>query len=133
MLETFQSNPYHHEPTSLCGRFLIPVPKDKIDAYKAVAQKASAIWKDHGALEYIECLADDLESNGMRSFIETAAAGPEDTVVFAYIVYPSREARDAVNQAVMADPRLKELCPESGGVIDCERMSYGGFKTIVKA
>lgn len=113
--------------------FLIPIPKDKIDAYKAVAQKASTIWKDHGALEYIECIADDLESKGMRSFVDTAAAGPDETVVFAYIVYPSREARDAVNQAVMADPRLKELCPQSDGVVDCERMSYGGFKTIVKA
>jgi uncharacterized protein YbaA (DUF1428 family) len=113
--------------------FVIPVPKDKIDAYKAVAEKASRIWKDHGALDYYECVADDLEAKDMRSFTETAAANADETVVFAFIVYPSREARDATNAAVMADPRIKEMCGESQDFFDCKRMSYGGFRTIVRA
>jgi len=113
--------------------FVIPVPKDKIDAYKAVAEKTSRIWKDHGALDYYECVADDLEAKDMRSFTETAAANADETVVFAFIVYPSREARDATNAAVMADPRIKEMCVESQDFFDCKRMSYGGFRTIVRA
>jgi uncharacterized protein YbaA (DUF1428 family) len=113
--------------------FVIPVPKDKLDAYKAVAEKASRIWKDHGALDYYECVADDLEVQDMRSFTEAAAANPDETVVFAFIVYPSREARDATNAAVMADPRIKDMCGHSEDIFDCKRMSYGGFRTIVRA
>lgn len=113
--------------------FVIPVPKDQLDAYQAVAEKASRIWKEHGALDYYECVADDLEAKDMRSFTETAAAKPDETVVFAFIVYPSREARDATNAAVMADPRLKEICPQNVDIFDCKRMSYGGFRTLVRA
>ncbi len=120
-------------PLPYVDGFVIPIPKDKIENYKAVAKKASRIWKDHGALDYYECLADDLEAKDMRSFTETAAAKPDETVVFAFIVYPSREARDATNAAVMADPRIKDMCGESEGLFDCKRMSYGGFRTIVRA
>jgi uncharacterized protein YbaA (DUF1428 family) len=112
--------------------FVIPVPKHKLDAYQAIAEQASRIWKDHGALDYYECVADDVAVKDMRSFVETAAAKPDETVVFAFIVYPSREARDATNAAVMADPRMKEIC-QGEQVFDCKRMSYGGFRTIVRA
>jgi len=120
-------------PLPYVDGFVIPIPKDKIENYKALAEKASRVWKDHGALDYYECLADDLEAKDMRSFTETAAAKTDETVVFAFIVYPSREARDTTNAAVMADPRIKDMCGESEGLFDCKRMSYGGFRTIVRA
>lgn len=113
--------------------FVIPVPKDKLEAYKTAATQASVIWKEHGALEYFECAADDLEARDMRSFSDLAAAGPDETVVFAFVIYPSREARDAANAAIMEDPRIKDLCTATDGIFDCRRMAFGGFQTIVKA
>lgn len=116
--------------------FVVPVPKDKIEAYRAMSAKASAIWKDHGALEYIEAVGDDLDAKEMTSFTTLAGTSPEETVVFAYIVYESREHRDAVNEKVMADPRMKETCPsQTGGEMpfDWKRMAYGGFQAIVEA
>lgn len=116
--------------------FVVPVPKDNIEAYRAVSAKSSAIWMDHGALEYIEAVADDLDAKEMTSFTTLAGTKPEETVVFAYIVYESREHRDAVNAKVMEDPRMQEICPAHTGQeppFDWRRMAYGGFKTIVEA
>jgi uncharacterized protein YbaA (DUF1428 family) len=115
--------------------FVLPLPKDKIDAYRAMASKAAAIWKEHGALEYVEAVGDDLDAKEMVPFPRIAGASPDETVVMAYIVYGSREDRDAVNAKVMADPRIKEMCPSSGGetVFDWKRMAYGGFRAIVEA
>lgn len=109
--------------------FLLSVPNDKLDTYRQMATKAGAIWKKHGALAYCECTGDDLDIEGMVSFKTSAAAREGETVVFAWIVYPSRAERDRINAAVMADPRLKEQCVD--GVFDCKRMAYGGFKTLV--
>lgn len=113
--------------------FVLPVPKDKIDQYRDLAAKAGAIWKEHGALAYIEAVGDDLEIKEMTSFTTMANAKPEETVVFAYIVYESREQRDAVNAKVMEDPRMKDACPSVAKIFDFRRMAYGGFKTIVEA
>ena len=116
--------------------FVLPVPKSKIAEYQAMAEKASKIWKEHGALEYRECVGDDMEVKDMVSFPTLAAAKEEETVVLAYIVYESREHRDEVNAKVMADPRIQEMCPTANGgelPFDCKRMAYGGFKTIVEA
>jgi uncharacterized protein YbaA (DUF1428 family) len=113
--------------------FVLPVPKDNIEKYREIAARASAIWKEHGALEYRECVGDDLETRDMVSFARLANTSPEETVVFAYIVYKSREHRDEVNAKVMADPRLKEICGPEGMPFDCARMAYGGFRTIVEA
>lgn len=113
--------------------FVIPVSKDKIEAYREIAIKASAIWKEHGALEYIEAAGDDLDVKDQLSFTTLAAAGAGETVIFAYIVYESREHRDAVNAKVFADPRLHEMCGPDKAPFDCKRMAYGGFKTIVEA
>jgi uncharacterized protein YbaA (DUF1428 family) len=112
--------------------FVLPVPKDNIEKYREIATMASAIWKEHGALEYRECVGDDLETRDMVSFTRLANTSPEETVVFAYIVYKSREHRDEVNAKVMADPRLKEICGPEGMPFDCTRMAYGGFRTIVE-
>jgi len=113
--------------------FVIPVPSDKIAEYQAIAEKACVIWKEHGALDYRETVLEDPDAKDMVNFPALAGAKEGETVVFAYIVYESREQRDAVNAKVMADPRLHEMCPEHGGVppFDCKRMAYGGFKTIV--
>ncbi|MDV6344865.1 MULTISPECIES: DUF1428 domain-containing protein [unclassified Nitrosomonas] len=113
--------------------FVIPLPKDKINDYKRMAEQASQIWKEHGALDYWECIGDDLEVKDMISFMKIANAGPDDTVVFAWIVFESREHRDAVNARVMADPRLKEMCDPANQLFDYKKMAYGGFKTLVHA
>jgi uncharacterized protein YbaA (DUF1428 family) len=113
--------------------FVLPVSKDKVEEYRELAEKAGAIWKEHGALEYIEAVGDDLETADMVSFRTIAGAGDDETVVFAWIVYESREDRDRVNAAVMEDPRLKEDMEKHKGIFDYKRMAYGGFKAIVEA
>jgi uncharacterized protein YbaA (DUF1428 family) len=112
--------------------FLIPIAKDNVSKYKEIAQKAGEVWKEHGALEYYECVGDDLDIEGMVSFKKAAGTSEEETVIFSWIVFESREHRDRVNQAVMADPRMNEMM-ESGGSepFDFRRMAYGGFKTLV--
>jgi uncharacterized protein YbaA (DUF1428 family) len=112
--------------------FLIPVPKDNLSKYKEMAQKAAEVWKEHGALEYYECIGDDLDNGEMLSFKKVANASDEETVIFSWIVFESREARDRINAEVMNDPRIKEMI-ESGGpeIFDYKRMAYGGFKTLV--
>jgi len=112
--------------------FVLPVPKDKLETYRDIAEKAGQIWKEHGALEYIECVGDDLEVKEMLSFPKLANANPDETVVFSWIVYESREHRDEVNKKVMADPRLQEMCGPDKAPFDCKRMAYGGFKSIVE-
>ncbi|CAG0978422.1 putative protein YbaA [Methylophilaceae bacterium] len=112
--------------------FLIPVPGDKLDEYKLLAEKAGAIWKDHGALDYSECVGDDLDAKDMVSFRTSAGAGPDEVVLFSWIVYESREHRDAVNAAVMADPRMADMMSQDSHPFDCKRMAYGGFRKLVE-
>lgn len=111
--------------------FVIPVSKDKIEAYRKLASAAGPVWKEHGALAYMEAVGDDLNNPFGTPFTKLAATTPDETVVFAYIVYESRAHRDAVNAKVMADPRIKEMCTEENTPFDCNRMSWGGFQAIV--
>ena len=111
--------------------FVIPIPKDKIDDYRRLAEAAGKLWKEHGALDYWECLGDDLEVKDMVSFPQLANIGADETVVFSWIVYASREQRDQVNARIMADPRIQELCDPDNPPFDCKRMAYGGFKVLV--
>lgn len=111
--------------------FVIPVPKDQIETYRAIAEKACAIWREHGALEYRECVGDDLEARDMVAFPHLAGAQPEETVVFSWITYKSREHRDEVNAKVMKDPRMAEMMEPGAMPFDCKRMAYGGFTTLV--
>lgn len=113
--------------------FVIPLAKDKVETYRALAEKAAAVWKEHGALEYRECIGDDMQIEGVLPFPKLTGAGPEDTVVFAWIAYESREHRDAVNAKVMADPRMKDMCGAENVPFDPMKMAYGGFRTIVEA
>lgn len=112
--------------------FVIPVPKDKLDEYLSIAEKAGEVWRDHGALEYYECVGDDMEAKDMISFPQLANCSPDEVVVFSWIMYRSREHRDEVNAKVMADPRLEEMMKSENQPFDCKRMAYGGFKVLVK-
>src|SRR5690606_37763269 len=111
--------------------FLLPVPKGKIEEYRAIAKKASEVWKDHGALDYRERVGGDVNPPLRRPYADAAGARPGHAVIFSYIVYNSREHRDEVNAKVMEDPRIANMPPESMP-FDCSRMFYGGFKTIVE-
>ncbi len=111
--------------------FLLPIAKDQIENYRQIAEKACAVWIEHGALEYVEAVGDDLYVQDQLPFPKVAGAGENETVILAYIVYESREHRDAVNAKVMADPRLMEMCGPDTLPFDCKRMAYGGFKSIV--
>lgn len=113
--------------------YVLPIPSDKIEAYRAIAEQAGAIWRKHGALEYRECIGEDLEPKGdFVPFAKLANAQPGETVVFAYVVFESRAHRDEVNAKVMADPYFATLDP-TDMPFDCSRMSWGGFQTIVEA
>lgn len=113
--------------------FVIPIPKNKAAQYRSIAKKACKIWMEHGALEYIETLGDDLKIKGMGSFLKMAGAKPTETIVFAWIVYKSRAHRDSVNKKIMADPRMKKMMETTDMPFDCKRMAYGGFKVIVSS
>ena len=110
--------------------FLLPVPKDKIPAYSKVSEKARKVWLEHGALDYRECVGDDMEIEGMAQFPKTLKVKAGEVVVFAFITYKSRKHRDQVNAKVMKDPRMTCMDPKDMP-FDCKRMNYGGFKTIV--
>lgn len=111
--------------------YVLPVPKKNIAAYARLAKKAAKIWKEHGALDYKECIGEDLKIKGMVSFLKAGSAKPSETIVFAYVVFKSRKHRDAVNAKVMKDPRLSAMCDVNNMPFDFRRMTYGGFKVIV--
>ena len=113
--------------------FVLPVPRKNMSAYRRMAQKASKIWHEHGALEYRECVGNDLNVKTGMPFPKGIKAKPGETVVFAYIVYRSRAHRDQVNAKVMSDPRIAGMCDPKKMPFDCQRMLYGGFETIVQA
>jgi uncharacterized protein YbaA (DUF1428 family) len=115
--------------------FVIPVPKDRIEDYRQVAEKAAQVWKEYGALDYWECVGDDLEAKegeGPLSFLQMAGATAGETVVFAWVVFESREKRDEANKKIMADPRLTGMMPEPP-IFDYKKMAYGGFQQLVHA
>lgn len=111
--------------------FIIPLPKDKLDQYRSIATRCGAIWREHGALQFRECLADDVQMGELTSFPRSVLQKDGETVIFSWIVFESREKRDEVNAKVMADPRMKELMTPEAMPFDGKRMIYGGFKTII--
>ena len=113
--------------------YVLPVPKKNLQIYRRIAQKAGKIWREHGALDYRECVGDDLKVKWGVPFPRQMKLKPGETVVFSYIVFKSRAHRDSVNAKVMKDPRLAAMMDESSMPFDCKRMVYGGFKTIVEA
>jgi uncharacterized protein YbaA (DUF1428 family) len=112
--------------------FVVPVPKKRLADYRRMAQKAGKVWRDHGALEYIECVADDVKPGKRTSFPQSVKLKPGETVIFAYIVYKSRAQRDRINAKVMKDPRLAKMMDPKAMPFDGKRMFWGGFKTMVE-
>lgn len=111
--------------------FVIAVPKISVKAYVAMAKKAGKIWREHGALEYRECLGDDLKVHCGLPFPRLVKLKPAETVVFSWIVYTSRSHRDRVNAKVMKDPRMNGICDAKSMPFDMKRMSFGGFNVLV--
>ena len=120
----------HNGAMAYIDGFLLPLPKKNIQTYRRLAEQAAKLWREHGALEYRECIGDDLTGCGMVPFPQAAGAKKGETVVFAWIVYKSRAHRDRVNKKVMADPRMHALMPKKPP-FDCARMCYGGFDVPV--
>ena len=112
--------------------FVLPVPKDKVSAYRRLARKAGEVWKEHGALAYVECMADDVKPGKYTSFPQSVKLKNDELVCFAWIVYKSRRHRDSVNAKVMKDPRIAEAMSKGQVPFDAKRMIFGGFKTIVE-
>lgn len=110
--------------------FLVPVPKRKLDAYRRMARKAGKVWKAHGALDFKECVADDVKRGRWTSFPRAVKLKPGETVFFSYIVYKSRRDRDRVNAKVMKDERIAGMDIKDMP-FDAKRMIYGGFRVVV--
>ncbi|WP_254547201.1 DUF1428 domain-containing protein [Halomarina pelagica] len=115
--------------------FVIPIPTDELDAYREMASEAGQLWIEHGALEYFEGVGDDMEPDmdGMpiRTFPQLAETGEDETVVFSFIVFESRDHRDEVNAKVMEDPAMDSENFDEEMPFDTKRMAYGGFRSIV--
>lgn len=111
--------------------FLLALPKRKVDAYRRMSLKAGKIWKEYGALEYRECIGDDLKPAHTGAFRRGLKLKPGETVVFSWIVYKSRAQRDRINAKVMNDPRLASMMAPGAMPFDIKRMAFGGFRAIV--
>lgn len=115
--------------------FAFPIPQNRLDEYKQIAEAVAEIWKEHGALSYQEFVGDDLSLEGTRSFPELLGAGEDDAIVFGWVEFESRDARDLANKTVPTDPRMADLVgpliDPSDLVFDAGRMAYGGFQPLV--
>lgn len=111
--------------------FVLPVPRGNLAAYRRMARKAGKVWIEHGALQYVECVADDVQSGALTSFPQAVQLKPDEVVVLAWIVYRSRAQRDRINARVMEDPRIAGMDPASMP-FDAKRMFWGGFKPLVQ-
>jgi uncharacterized protein YbaA (DUF1428 family) len=110
--------------------FVAPVPRANVEAYKEFSQKAGQVWKEHGAIEYVECIGDDVKPGKVTSFPQAVKLEDDEVVAFSWIVYESREERDRIMAAVMNDPRLKDMDPKKLP-FDGMRMFFGGFQVLL--
>jgi uncharacterized protein YbaA (DUF1428 family) len=113
--------------------YVLPVPRKNLAVYRRLAQKAGKVWREHGALEFRECVGDDLKVKMAASFPRTIKTKASETVLFSWIVFKSRAHRDSVNAKVMKDPRLAKMMNMKSLPFDSKRMVYGGFKVMVDA
>ncbi len=111
--------------------FVLPLPKKNIETYREIASKCGAIWREYGALEYRECIAEDVKPGKLTSFPQSVNLEDGETVIFSWIVYESRAHRDEVNEKVMKDPRMAEFMNSASMPFDGKRMIYGGFEMVV--
>jgi len=112
--------------------FVVPVPKKNLESYRKMARKAGRVWREHGALEYIECVGDDVKPGKSTSFPQAVKLKAGEVVIFSWIVYKSRAHRDRVNKKVMKDPRLADMMDPKALPFDGRRMFWGGFKELVQ-
>lgn len=114
--------------------YVVPVPKKKVKQYVQLAKKASKVWRDHGAIGYMECVGEDLKSAEQFAmpFPRGVRLKAGETAFFSFIVFKSRAHRDKVNAAVMKDPRIAAMCDPKDMPFDCKRMLYGGFEVAVE-
>jgi uncharacterized protein YbaA (DUF1428 family) len=112
--------------------FVVPVPKDKLTAYKAMSRKCGKVWKEYGALAYMETVADDVKPGKWTSFPQAVKLKEGEVVVFSWIIYASRKQRDSINAKVMKDPRLASMASGKDMPFDGKRLIFGGFKTMVE-
>jgi uncharacterized protein YbaA (DUF1428 family) len=112
--------------------YVIPVPKSKIDDYRKMAERAGKVWMEHGALQFCECVADDVKPGKVTSFPQAVQLKDDEVVVFSWIFYESREQRDKVNEKAMNDPRLKDMMDPTKVPFDGMRMFWGGFTTMIE-
>ena len=111
--------------------FVLPLPKKNVEAYRQIAQQAGAIWREHGALQFRECIAEDVKPGKLTSFPQSVNLQDDETVIFSWIVYESRAHRDEVNDKVMKDPRMADMMQPEAMPFDGKRMIYGGFEVLV--
>jgi uncharacterized protein YbaA (DUF1428 family) len=111
--------------------YIIPLPKDNIEQYRAVATRCGELWREHGATAFRECIADDVQVGELTSFPRSVQMQDNETVLFSWIEYDSREHRDQVNAKVMADPRMKAMMNPEQMPFDGKRMIFGGFTVLV--
>lgn len=112
--------------------FVLPIPRRYLSNYRSIAARAGKLWIEHGALEYRECVAEDVKTKELLPFPKMIKAKSTETVVFAFIVFVSRKQRDTVNKKVMNDPRMAKMANDMKVIpFDMKRMAYGGFKSIV--
>src|ERR1044071_4370702 len=111
--------------------YVLPVPKKSLMAYRRMAQEAGKVWREHGALEFRECVGDDLKTQKIKSFPQLVKSKSGETAMFSWIVFKSRAHRDSVNAKVMKDPRLIKMMKSKKMPFDSKRMAYGGFKILV--
>jgi len=111
--------------------FVLPVSRKRLDKYRRLVEAVSEIWKEHGALDYREYIGDDLMLEGTRSFTDVVATTEDEVIVFGWVVFESRAARDLANEKVAADPRIADLINSSNSGFDANRMAYGGFQSFV--
>jgi uncharacterized protein YbaA (DUF1428 family) len=112
--------------------FVVPVPKRNVAAYRKMAKRAGKVWREHGALEYVECMADDVKPGKRTSFPQSVKLKPGEVVWFSFVVYKSRKDRDRINAKVMKDKRLADMMDPKKLPFDGKRMFWGGFKTMVE-
>jgi uncharacterized protein YbaA (DUF1428 family) len=111
--------------------FVLPLPKANVEAYRQISEKCGEIWREHGALEFRECIGDDVKPGKLTSFPQSVNLEPDELVVFSWIVYESRAKRDEVNEKVMKDPRMADMMSAEAMPFDGKRMIYGGFEMII--
>ena len=111
--------------------FVVPVPTKNLAKYRRMAQRFGKVWREHGAVEYMECVADDVKPGKWTSFPQSVKLKRGETVFFSYIVYRSRKDRDRINKKVMNDKRLAPMMDPKKAPFDGKRMFWGGFRTLV--